>query len=428
MRVFLTATALILMIAPAALLLADPPEDAAAEPIQAQEPAEPAAPEPPATPSEPAKVIVTRPKRFVPRPDSEVAVGAGGTAAIVPAQAAAPPSGIAPLPPTAPLPTFPRPTTVQGQAVLPANSPRAVTQWPGQAPAAAFLSQTPMVPIQVWDGEKLQTIYRPQTIERLDAVQGYPLRYGFTEPDPRDQQARELAMKFRQTKDKTQQAELREELLKLTEESFKAKLDARREEIAAVEKQLATMKERVDQREKLADEIIERRVATLLDEPDPLDWDDQQPATGYSNPIGFNYYGSRDNQNAARLPNSAPSLPNTNSPPLRLNASAPVLPAAPPVNVRGIASGEEKEIEVPSLSELEKRYIQLIRQVSELQSVREAISASNKDPLVKSTELLDLDQRLKTLRSALADLTARTMLKFEFEETSEENTNRLNDE
>ena len=66
--------------------------------------------------------------------------------------------------------------------------------------------------------------------------------------------------------------ELKAELLNVTRTHFKLLESKRREQVAALEKKLAMLKEVLDHRAQNADQIIDRRIKSLLQESDTLDW------------------------------------------------------------------------------------------------------------------------------------------------------------
>lgn len=66
--------------------------------------------------------------------------------------------------------------------------------------------------------------------------------------------------------------ELKTELLKITKENFEWLESQRREQVASLEAKLTMLKQVLETRTQNADQIIERRVKTLLNETDSLDW------------------------------------------------------------------------------------------------------------------------------------------------------------
>jgi|GEM_PF-2381586 len=131
-----------------------------------------------------------------------------------------------------------------------------------------------------------------------------------------ERRANELAQRIRQIDSQTEQEPLRQELAEALGEAFDERRQQQQQAIERLELQLKSLRELAAKRDDRKDEIIQRRIAELLGQPDPLAWDAAlRPATG-------SYYGT------APVPQSLPALP----PPVFLPA-APVpafpLPAPP---------------------------------------------------------------------------------------------------
>ncbi len=74
-------------------------------------------------------------------------------------------------------------------------------------------------------------------------------------------------------KDERQWTELRQQIVAATEEQFDIKQEIRQREIDALKKRLAGVEATAKQRNEFKDQIVEKRVAELLREPDQLSWD-----------------------------------------------------------------------------------------------------------------------------------------------------------
>lgn len=98
--------------------------------------------------------------------------------------------------------------------------------------------------------------------------------------DPHEQAARQLAERYRSTQDPKDKTAARAELVELTKRAFTERTEARRKQIAAARAELDRIEAHLDQRQKLEKEIVDRRVAQLLDEPDVLDWNSPLDSTG----------------------------------------------------------------------------------------------------------------------------------------------------
>lgn len=110
--------------------------------------------------------------------------------------------------------------------------------------------------------------HRPPRFEREFAIETV---YRYTTPD--DRRARELAEKYNRTESEPEKDELREQLTELTERTFEERLRERREELERMRERMEKISQQLDRREELRDQIVQRRVKDLLNEPDPLDWD-----------------------------------------------------------------------------------------------------------------------------------------------------------
>ena len=100
-----------------------------------------------------------------------------------------------------------------------------------------------------------------------------------------DQEAMQLAIQFRRTGDESEKEEIRKKLLALTQTAFKKKMDERAKLVEEAQARLDKIKAEIEQRKELEEKIIARRVADLLDDPDPLAWDVGQP--GQRDPSSF---------------------------------------------------------------------------------------------------------------------------------------------
>lgn len=135
----------------------------------------------------------------------------------------------------------------------------------GTRAAAPLASQQPMRP-ETATVLGLQSQYR----NAVGVVQGV---YFSRE----DQAAMELAMQFRRTDDESLKEDIRKQLLALTQSAFKKKMDERAKQVEEAQARLDKIKAEIEQRKELEEKIIARRVADLLDDPDPLAWDADQP-------------------------------------------------------------------------------------------------------------------------------------------------------
>ncbi len=90
--------------------------------------------------------------------------------------------------------------------------------------------------------------------------------------NPADAEAQTIALEYRKANTDEQRKTLRDKLATLTKQAFSERLAERRKELSEMQSQVDEMNKRLIEREKLESEIVERRVAQLLDEPDPLDW------------------------------------------------------------------------------------------------------------------------------------------------------------
>ncbi len=81
-----------------------------------------------------------------------------------------------------------------------------------------------------------------------------------------------LVREFRKAKNDSQRKSVREQIAKLTAGQFDVRHQMRRIEIERIEKHLRDVETKVDRREKLKQEIIDKRVANLLDDDEKLRW------------------------------------------------------------------------------------------------------------------------------------------------------------
>src|SRR6056297_2389262 len=158
-----------------------------------------------------------------------------------------------------------------------------------QPPTARRPTQPPMVP---QDGALPLNVSGNAAVGGAGPVMGFPLRgaatasgtdnrvFGFRLPgtraannDPNEIKARQLAAKVRATDDESARKAMLAELQALTDESFETMMRSRREQLAKAGQRLDELVERLEERQQLKSEIVKRRVAELLDQPDPLSWE-----------------------------------------------------------------------------------------------------------------------------------------------------------
>jgi hypothetical protein len=169
--------------------------------------------------------------------------------------------------------------------------------------------------------------------------------------DPHEQAARQLAQKYRFTQEANEKTAIRTELVELTKRAFTERLEARRKQIADARAELDRIEAHLEQRQKLEKEIIDRRVAQLLDEPDVLDWnspmDSSGPNLGNANFNNGGIYQQFYNQAspAGSFPVMPPGNPSFSTQPLpteiryfdstqRPNSLLPPTPSAPQAPAR----------------------------------------------------------------------------------------------
>lgn len=96
-----------------------------------------------------------------------------------------------------------------------------------------------------------------------------------------DKKAVELAWQFRSSKDKQEKEKLRELVKELTAEAFEKQMAQRAQQVEEAQAKLDKLKAQLEQRREASEKIIERRIADLLDDPDPYSWEfDSAAATG----------------------------------------------------------------------------------------------------------------------------------------------------
>jgi hypothetical protein len=85
-----------------------------------------------------------------------------------------------------------------------------------------------------------------------------------------DVAARELAERFRQTKDEEARAKLREEISAAVTKHFEVRQERRKVELERLQKQIDELATSLERRQASRDAIIKRRLAELLGEEDEL--------------------------------------------------------------------------------------------------------------------------------------------------------------
>lgn len=159
---------------------------------------------------------------------------------------------------------------------------------------------------EVIDGK---TVMRPIT----EIVYENAAVYGLTASNEstNDNQAVALARKYRASKDEDEKAALRKELRKLTEETFEQRLDARTKQIEEAQAKLDKIKADLDQRRELSEKIVERRIADLLDDPDPYSWEfeSMEPNNRFPAPTLWNQSGFSTPATAPRVFSTSPTPP-----------------------------------------------------------------------------------------------------------------------
>ncbi len=118
-------------------------------------------------------------------------------------------------------------------------------------------------------------------------VHGPTHRITYTAVDPKDaeltRKSIEIAMKLqRDTKDEAAQADLKKELKDVLAEQFAARQATRKKELADLQERVSKLEKSVAARDENRDEIINKRMNQLLNEPDPMDWE-----AGPTRPMGF---------------------------------------------------------------------------------------------------------------------------------------------
>ncbi|XZE51393.1 hypothetical protein SH139x_003044 [Planctomycetaceae bacterium SH139] len=108
---------------------------------------------------------------------------------------------------------------------------------------------------------------------QVDGLRSYVAGVRRTNTDPSEAKARQLAAQIRATQDESARKALLVELQALTDDSFETMMRSRREQLAKAGQRLDELVERLEERQQLKSEIVKRRVAELLDQPDPLSWE-----------------------------------------------------------------------------------------------------------------------------------------------------------
>ncbi len=88
-----------------------------------------------------------------------------------------------------------------------------------------------------------------------------------------DMEAVSLAQRYRRSRDEEEKERLADEIRELTRRTFEKRMEQRRDQMAKLRQELDEIGERLDRREAMKEQVIQRRLAELLDTPDPLDWD-----------------------------------------------------------------------------------------------------------------------------------------------------------
>lgn len=174
------------------------------------------------------------------------------------------------------------------------------------------------------------------TVESSDfpqlGVQGFPNRdqfgpaeviglrsRGLATRSSEDQKAIKLAMAYRASEDEAEKQKLRKQLEEITTLAFKKQLEERGAQVDEAQAKLDRIKARLEQRTELSEKIIERRIADLLDDPDPYAWEFEAAQTLGDEPLKFFRNVPGTNMGVPFVPDSY----------LPRRPSAPAAPAAP---------------------------------------------------------------------------------------------------
>ncbi len=168
------------------------------------------------------------------------------------------------------------------------------------------------------------TVTRPviETINHGGLPGGYMLQPAPAAPQSAaESRALELAQRIRQTDRQAEQEPLQQELAEALGEAFDERRQQQQQAIERLEQQLKSLRELAAKRDDRKDEIIQRRIAELLGQPDPLAWDPGQSGAPVFNP-------SRGHYGTTPVPQSlpAPSKRGFTLPP-GLTSPAPTSPA-----------------------------------------------------------------------------------------------------
>lgn len=105
-----------------------------------------------------------------------------------------------------------------------------------------------------------------------------------------DAQAVDLSRQYRSMKDEKAKAKLRDKIAALIKNAFDEHLAERRTQLAEARQKLDEIAVKIEKREELAEKIIDRRIADLLDDPDPYAWEMGAAETGYDSlPLGVQH-------------------------------------------------------------------------------------------------------------------------------------------
>jgi len=104
---------------------------------------------------------------------------------------------------------------------------------------------------------------------------GYPFSVPATEADRR---AAELAARLRQSGDESQKETLHKELTDVLGQAFEQRRQQQQSEIQRLERQLESIRQLDKKRQERKSEIVQKRLAELIGEPDTLAWDVTTPS------------------------------------------------------------------------------------------------------------------------------------------------------
>jgi hypothetical protein len=136
-----------------------------------------------------------------------------------------------------------------------------------------------MVPRQDRDGN---TYYEPQrnapaTFPGLayPSPNAFPnnMPFAVSPFQPDESEIRDLVFVYREAADEAGREEIREKLALETKKVFEKRLADRKQEIADAQAELDAINKLLTERESMAEKIIDRRVAELVNDPDPLAWE-----------------------------------------------------------------------------------------------------------------------------------------------------------